>query len=93
VAVSGLLDTNVLVYAVYPSSPHFADSRALIDLATVASPLYVNQQVLAEFYSVVTDARRVSQPRTPDEAIHAIEQFLALPGIVLLPVPADLITR
>jgi toxin-antitoxin system PIN domain toxin len=89
----GLVDTNVLVYAVFPASPQHAASRALIDQATASSPLYLTTQTLAEFYAVVTDARRVTHPRQPDEAIDAIEQFLALPGMMMLTSPPDLVTR
>lgn len=42
-------------------------------------------QNLAEFYAIVTNARRVSTPRTPEEALAVIEQFLERPGLELLP--------
>lgn len=90
VADPGLVDKNVLVYAVYPAAPQHPASRALIDQATAENPQYLAPQVLAEFYAVVTDSRRVSQARQPDEALDAIEQFIALPGLVLLPSPPDL---
>lgn len=89
----GLVDTNVLVYAVYPAAPQHPASRALIDQATAENPQYLAPQVLAGFYAVVTDSRRVSQARQPDEALDAIEQFIALPGLLLLPSPPDLLTR
>jgi toxin-antitoxin system PIN domain toxin len=89
-----LVDTNVLVYALFPAMPDHAASRALLDTAKAAGTnLYVAPQNLIEFFAVVTDPRRVSQPRTSDEALQAIDDLLALPGLALLPVPGDLITR
>ena len=55
-----LLDANVLVYAFYADAEHHAAARALLDTASNASAaLCVTSQVLAEFYSIVTDRRRV----------------------------------
>jgi toxin-antitoxin system PIN domain toxin len=89
-----LLDTNVLVYAVFPAMPQHAASRALVDLAKAAGAnLCVAPQNLVEFYAVVTDPRRVTQPKSSDEALQAIDDLLALPGLALLPIPGDLINR
>jgi predicted nucleic acid-binding protein len=89
-----LLDTNVLVYAVFPAMPNHAASRALVDRAKApAADLCVAPQNVVEFFSVVTDPRRVTQPKTPDEALQAIDDLLALPGLTLLPVPSDLVAR
>jgi toxin-antitoxin system PIN domain toxin len=89
-----LVDTNVLVYALFPAMPQHAASRALLDRAKAGGAnLCIAPQNLVEFYAVVTDPRRVTQPKTSDEALQAIDDMLALPGLRLLPVPADLITR
>jgi len=46
-----LVDTNVLVYAVFPAMPHHAASRALLDTAKVAGAnLCVAPQNLIEFW-------------------------------------------
>jgi len=37
----------------------------------------------------VTNLRRVAVPRSPAEALEAISDLLALPGIRLLPIPAE----
>jgi len=85
----GLLDANILVYAVEAGTPQHAKSRALIEAARdPANALYLTSQVLCEFYSVVTNPRRVAAPRSPAEAIGAISALLALPGIHVLPTPA-----
>ena len=89
-----LVDTNVLVYAVHQDSPHHQRSRALLDQAQAGEvQLFITQQTLAEFYAVVTDARRVTVPRQPAEALDAIEHFINMPGVSLLPTPVDMVPR
>lgn len=85
-----LIDTNVLVYALFPAMPEHTASRALLDTAkTAGANLCIAPQNLIEFF-VVTDARRVTQPKTPAEALLARDGFLALLGLSLLLVPGDL---
>jgi toxin-antitoxin system PIN domain toxin len=85
-----MLDANILVYAVEAGAPQHAISRALIEAARdPATALYLTSQVLCEFYSVVTNPRRVAAPRSPAEAVDAISALLALPGIRVLPTPAS----
>lgn len=93
-SVLALVDTNVLVYALQQNAVHHAPSRALLTQAQGGQhDLCVTAQVLAEFYAVVTNPRRVTEPRTPMEALDAVERFLAMPGMRLLPTPADLVDR
>jgi hypothetical protein len=42
---------------------------------------------------VVTNPRRVSTPRSPTDALDAIDIILAMPGMTLLPTPVDLVAR
>ena len=89
-----LVDANVLVYATYPESEHHVPARALLDRAQSGQVrLCVTSQILAEFYAVVTDSRRVTEPRQPEEAIEAVQDFLHMPGLTLLPMPADVVPR
>ena len=89
-----LVDTNVLVYSVFQDSQHHAASRLLLDEAQRRQfGLCVTSQVLAEFYAVVTDSRRVSSPRDPSEAIAAISAILSMTGMVLLPMPTESVSR
>ncbi|HEY0796044.1 MAG TPA: type II toxin-antitoxin system VapC family toxin [Acidisarcina sp.] len=84
----GLVDANVLVYAMDEDSPQFAASRAILDAARLGSTiLYVTPQILCEFYSVVTNGRRVSKPRSPAEGLAALSNLLAF--LYVLPVPAS----
>jgi predicted nucleic acid-binding protein len=83
----GVIDTNVLVYALDTDAPQHAASRDLLEAARDGSAtLYVTSQVLCEFYSIVTNARRVSRPRSSADAVNAISGLLAFLNV--LPVPA-----
>jgi len=85
-----LLDTNVLVYSVLrDSDKHLAARRLLEHAGSAQAGFCVCSQVLAEFFAVVTDPRRVSAPREPEEALAAIDAILSLSGIVVLPTPAE----
>jgi hypothetical protein len=61
--------------------PDHTASRALLDKAKAADAgLCIAPQNLIEFFAVVTDPRRVTQAKTSDEALQAIDDFLRLPG-------------
>jgi predicted nucleic acid-binding protein len=52
----GLIDANVLVYALDADDPRYALSRTLLDEArTRSTTLFVTSQILCEFYSIVTN--------------------------------------
>jgi uncharacterized protein len=90
----GVVDANILVYAVEGGAPQHANSRALIEAARDPSTiLFLTSQVLCEFYAIVTNPRRVSVPRSSAEAIDAISALLALPGIRVLPTPAQVVVN
>jgi hypothetical protein len=76
----GIVDTNILVYALDADAPQHAAARALLEAARADAPatLFVTSQILCEFYSIVTNPRRVPKPRTAAEAIVAISSLLAL---------------
>ncbi|MBV8576376.1 MAG: type II toxin-antitoxin system VapC family toxin [Acetobacteraceae bacterium] len=82
----GLVDTNVLVYGVDADAQQHTAARTLLEAARDGSAiLYVTPQILCEFYSIVTNARRVAKPRTPADALSAISDFLAF--VRVLPIP------
>jgi len=85
----GVLDTNVLVYALDVDAPQHAASRALLEAASDPSvTLYVTSQILCELYSIITNPRRVAVPSSSTEALGTIADILAHPGIQVLPTPA-----
>ena len=60
----GIVDANVLVYAFDADAPQHPVSRRLLDEGRSGSTtLYVTSQILCEFYSIVTNPRRVAKPR------------------------------
>ncbi len=84
----GIVDANILVYAMASDAPQYAPSRALLDVARddPATTLYVTSQICANFNSVVTNPRRVTQARSTTDALQAISAFLAF--LHVLPIPA-----
>jgi predicted nucleic acid-binding protein len=84
----GIIDTNVLVYALDADAPMHPAARALLEAAREgAATLYVTSQILCEFYSIVTNPRRVAKPRSSGDAVNAIADFLTF--LQVLPVPAN----
>jgi len=82
----GIVDTNVLVYALDADAPQHTASRTLLETARDRSTtLYVTSQILCEFYSIVTNARRVSKPRSPAEALDAVSGLLAFLDVLTIP--------
>jgi toxin-antitoxin system PIN domain toxin len=88
------LDTNVLVYALYAEAEHHRSARALLDQAENDEIGFcLTPQILTEFYAVVTNPRRVTEAKSPGEALDVIDTLLALPGITLLSVPLDIVAQ
>src|SRR5450631_2053364 len=86
----GIVDANVLVYAMDADAPQHAASRALLEAARDPSTtLFVTSQVLCEFYSIVTNSRRVPQPRSSNDAMRAISSLLVF--LRVLPSPASVV--
>ncbi len=89
-----LVDTNVLVHSLSKESPNYRAARDLREQAQNATAnLCVAPQIIAEFYAVVTNPRRVRAPFTSAEALEEIDKLLALPGLTLLSVPSDVVER
>jgi predicted nucleic acid-binding protein len=83
----GIVDANVLVYALDTRAAQHYPSRVLLDAARSRSTtLYVTSQVLCEFYAIVTNARRVLKPRSSADAVFAIVDLLSF--LHVLPIPA-----
>ena len=84
----GLIDTNVLIYALDADAAQHAVARSLLEAARDGTAvLYVTSQILCEFYSIVTNPRRVAKPRTPAEALNALADLLTF--LHVLPMPAQ----
>lgn len=86
-----VIDTNVLVYAADESSEFHEASRSLRDNEDI--PLAVTPQILMEFYAIITDSRRVTSPRSGDEARAEVEKYANSPRIMTLHPAEDILTR
>jgi predicted nucleic acid-binding protein len=83
----GIVDANILVYAFDADASQHLTSRSLLDAGrNGATTLYVTSQILCEFYSIVTNSRRVAKPRSAVDAITAIGGLLSF--LHVLPIPA-----
>ncbi len=87
----GIVDTNVLVYALDADAPQHVAARALLEAARAdtSTMLFVTSQILCEFYSIVTNPRWVPKPRSAADALTAISGLLAF--LHVPPVPAHAI--
>ena len=90
-----LVDTNVLVYALDPSSAFHAASRSLRDRGLLGvEPLFLSPHILWEFFSVVTNPSAVPKPLTPDAARAEVEKYAtALPLVFPTDQIVDDVTR
>ena len=89
---SFFVDANVLVYAALKDDAGHDISKALLKDSS-RGPLYLSPQILAEFYSTVTSAKRVTAPYSPAEAIEFIETLLSYEHVVVLPISEDVPMR
>ena len=89
----GVLDANVLAYAINTSAPQHSASRTLLDSARDHRvTLYVTSQILCEFYSIITNPRRVAAPKSSADAQQIVSDILALPGLWVLPMPISAVS-
>lgn len=76
-AESILLDTNILVYASNADAPHHAQAVALRERARRGEfRACISLQNLSEFYAVITDPRRVTNPDSPEIATAKVREYL-----------------
>jgi toxin-antitoxin system PIN domain toxin len=91
---AALVDTNVLVYALFEDAPQHRASRALLtSCERGGQPLVVSPQNLMELYATVTNPRRVTAPYTPRDAIEVVREILDITHLWVIPVPPDIHER
>ena len=80
-----LLDTNVVVYAADTSSPFHQNSKNIRDNALLGNlEICICPQVLMEFFAILTDSKRVKNPRAPEEVIAEMEKYLSSKNISMI---------
>jgi predicted nucleic acid-binding protein len=74
---TAMLDSNILIYAHQALSPFHAQSQAIREKGLRGEiSLCVCHQVLKEFFSIITNPQRVTDPVTPEEAMAEVEKYL-----------------
>lgn len=74
---TGLLDTNILVYAADKSSPFHQTAVNLRDRGmNGVTSVCISPQVLNEFFAIITTPKRVANPRSQEEAREEMEKYL-----------------
>lgn len=80
-----LLDTNILVHAYNKSSPQQQQASKIVrDALQSHLVAYITPQILFEFFSVVTNPRRVGNPLTTPDAVRICEDFWVCHDIEVL---------
>jgi predicted nucleic acid-binding protein len=78
-----LLDTNILVYAADKSSHLHPAALRLRDKGLQGEvSICVCPQVLNEFFAIITDPKRVNNPRTHKEALLEMEKYYLAENIL-----------
>lgn len=81
----GLIDTNILIYAHTSLSPLYQKAKDLRDKASRREILgCIAPQNLWEFYSAVTNPKKLQTPLTPDQALREIEIYSRSKGIRII---------
>lgn len=72
-----LLDTNILINAHNEDSPFHANAREILKKAlSLEIETCIAQQNLLEFFSAVTNKRRVQKPLTVEDAYRHVKAYL-----------------
>ena len=81
-----LFDTNILVYAHNLDSPYHLKAISLVQAAVEGMfEAVLAQQNLLEFYSIITDPKRVGKPLAPKEASSLVKDYLNSPFKIIFP--------
>ena len=90
----GLVDTNILVYRADQDSTFHLPSVNLINRGLKGEiPLCLATQNLTEFYAVMTNPKRVTNPIAPVDARVEIERYLQSQNIRKIYQTADLMPK
>jgi predicted nucleic acid-binding protein len=83
------LDTNILAYVANKKAPQH---RAALDIfrPSEREQLCVSSQVMAEFYSYLTNPAILATPLSPQDALYRIKRICQMSHVCLLSTPVNL---
>ena len=79
-----MVDTNILVYAHNQDSPYFAQAKALLTDLINEGGFSVSNLILFEFFSVITNGRKVEAPLHSETALYIIADMIESQNIAIL---------
>lgn len=83
--MSGVIDTNILLYAVNRDAPeHDVATRFLQSAGTSADSWYLTEGIFYEFFRVATHHRVFSRPLSPTQCFSFLRPFLEAPNFFIL---------
>jgi uncharacterized protein len=83
--MSGVIDTNLLLYALNRDCPEHAQASAFLDAARESSGVfYLTEGIAYEFLRVATHPRVFDAPLAADAAMRFLEILLGWPNVALL---------
>ena len=71
-----MVDTNILVYAHNQDSPYFNQAKSVLAGLIDNGGFCLTSLILLEFFSVITNGRKIEAPLSPDTALCIIEDML-----------------
>ena len=71
------IDTNILLYAHDRSSPFLEPAKQFIASACEEGIIGIADLSLLEFYSVITDGRKIPEPLSPSDASEIVDDILS----------------
>ncbi|MAG11508.1 MAG: hypothetical protein CMI52_01740 [Parcubacteria group bacterium] len=87
-----LVDTNVLIHSYDTSSDHCGDCKILLDNGEDGlCDLILTPQVLAEFFTVVTNSQKTPNPLSKDDALHEMRLLARI--YKMIDCPSDVLGR
>lgn len=85
---------NILIYTADETSPQHLSTTNLRDRALKGEILLcICPQILSEFFAIVTDTKRVKNPRTSKEALREMEKYFYSKSILKIYNGSDIIEK
>jgi predicted nucleic acid-binding protein len=89
-----LLDSNILIYAHQSLSKFHQPSKSLRDRAMAGEiQICICPQVLMEFYAVITNSKRVTNPILPEDAMNEVVKYFQSKQILKIYSREDLLLK